>query len=229
MALVIPEPLQDAVIKLFGFPKADRDELLTTLKNVKPTTNINTYVIKVGQLLPQYAARELLEVVQFIFSFHSLSDTDRDPDKVVKDFMQAFISLDVNVGKQISREELTSFANYAREILLASESLSFGARAAVLSAQYERIFGYAEIFTDMRGLFSQQKPSSEPTAASIVHSLKIHSYVSDEHEDLHVALDYSDLLKLKEVVERALEKHKGLSAMMSRAGIEYVGPVEEGS
>ena len=63
-----------------------------------------------------------------------------------------------------------------------------------------------------------------PEGAVIIHKLKMHTHVSNgsRYEDIFAAMDYYDLLQLRDTVERAITKHKSLSSMLDKLGLKHV-------
>jgi hypothetical protein len=105
--------------------------------------------------------------------------------------------------------------------LLNLECLSLAARAYDIVTEYERVFHDARILTDMRPVFGPDT-SQGPKAALLISTLKIDFHPPDGSLDSHFfALDYADLLRLRDTVERALSKHKSLRAMIKQTGIPY--------
>lgn len=83
-------------------------------------------------------------------------------------------------------------------------------KALELRNEHNRTFCDAKILTDLRPVF-QEDPSSPPTGAVIIHTLKIEYHEDEEHKEFFVALDRHDIATLTRVLERATAKAKSLS------------------
>ena len=105
--------------------------------------------------------------------------------------------------------------------LLSLRPLAVAARAYDLMAQHERIFHDARVFTDIRPVFGQSAAEGA-RAALIVAMLKIDWHPADGSTDsAYYALDRSDLLRLREVVDRALDKVGSLENLIARMDLPY--------
>ncbi|HMJ03891.1 MAG TPA: hypothetical protein VK506_13190 [Conexibacter sp.] len=105
--------------------------------------------------------------------------------------------------------------------ILASPALATTAIAIDLQTQHHRNFQGARIFTDLRPVF-QEDVDESPSGAVIVETLQIQTWDRDgDRETLFCALDETDLLELRDVVERALKKVATLKRMLDDQGLPY--------
>ncbi|MCL5097631.1 MAG: hypothetical protein M1608_08905 [Candidatus Omnitrophica bacterium] len=103
-------------------------------------------------------------------------------------------------------------------ILLSFEkSLGVTSKTFDVMTERERILCESRILTDIRPVFG--KPSDRPTAAIIVHNLKIIYHQDGEHHEFYVALDGEDIRTLKGVLERAEKKEQSLQSLMGETGV----------
>jgi len=105
-------------------------------------------------------------------------------------------------------------------LLSYESSLGTTSKALDVMTEHERILCGARVITDVRSVFAD--PAEKPTAAVIVHMLKISYHQNREHKDFYVALDSSDVRKLKEILQRAELKAKSLSAVLAGTGISIL-------
>jgi hypothetical protein len=87
-----------------------------------------------------------------------------------------------------------------------------------LKMDHQSILEDAKIVTDLRPVFD--KPGERPLGAIITHTLKIVHHESGEHKELFFALDADDVLNLKRIAERALEKMSSLKDFIKSADIK---------
>jgi hypothetical protein len=99
-------------------------------------------------------------------------------------------------------------------------SLGTTSKALDVMTEHERILCGARVITDVRSVFAD--PAKKPTAAVIVHTLKISYHQDGEHKDFYVALDSSDVRKLKEILQRAELKAGSLSDVLAGTGISVL-------
>jgi hypothetical protein len=90
-----------------------------------------------------------------------------------------------------------------------------------LQTQNPRNFQSARIVTDIRPVFSD-KVSAPPLGAVIVETLQIQTWTRDGSSELiFVSMDETDLLQLRETVDRALVKTRTLSTLLSDQNLPY--------
>lgn len=133
-----------------------------------------------------------------------------------------------DLAKDVAHSEDLELADKKRDpfavrlvTLLNLECLWLAARAYDIVTEYERVFHDARILTDMRPVFGPDI-SQGPKAALLISTLKIDFHPPDGSLNSHFfALDYADLLRLRDAVERAISKHKSLQAMIKQTDIPY--------
>ncbi len=199
------------------------------MREVKPSIGINDYEKYLREKFPQHSSEWISSLIIFFFSFHTLSAEENNA-MIAKDFIEALRDVNEDVTEELDQEKSTELERFALQILEAEDSLGVSAKATRLMLQNERTFISSEIISDMRSVFPNDESNMTPTAAVIIHSLRIHSDSSnEERENFFIAMDYGDLLELQRTVERALKKHKGLSKMLDEFRLRHVevGGVEK--
>jgi hypothetical protein len=106
--------------------------------------------------------------------------------------------------------------------LLTAESIITLGKADDVITDHAKVFSRARILTDIRPVF-RDDAAEVPTAAVIVDMLKIEHWARDGsgRQNFYVALDHADLLQLKQVVDRALEKTETLRRLLASTGMSY--------
>jgi hypothetical protein len=169
----------------------------------------------VAEALPelQDVADEIFDAVESLVSL--LSDDDDD---------EALHTLAVDVSESpdidLAEEARARFARVIEQII-GLRTVVLAARAHDLVGEHERGFHDARIVTDIRPVFGRNAEDG-PEAALVVSSLKVEFHRSDGALDsFFFALDRSDLLRLHEIVDRALKKTEALVSMIARAELPY--------
>ena len=86
------------------------------------------------------------------------------------------------------------------------------AKAVLLQLEYERRYHEARILTDARPVFGAD-PSHPPKAAILTHNLRLAYHdSSNEIQEFYIAMDSIDLSEFIQVLMRAQEKERTLSA-----------------
>ncbi len=95
------------------------------------------------------------------------------------------------------------------------------ARASDIVTEYDRVFHDVRILTDMRPVFGVD-PEDGPKAAALIATLKVEYHISQGPvESDFYALEHSDLLRLRDAVDRALVKHSSMRKLMERMNLPY--------
>ncbi len=103
--------------------------------------------------------------------------------------------------------------------LTSTRALRTSANAHEVLAQHDRNFQSARIFTDLRPLFDTN-PEQPPSGAVIVEMLQLETWSGDGRtETVRVAMDRTDLLELRAVIERAIKKTDSLRTLMEQSGV----------
>ncbi len=105
--------------------------------------------------------------------------------------------------------------------LLNLEAFRIASKAIDLQAEYERAFCRVRILTDLRPVFGTNI-SEGPKGVVLVHLLHLTYHPAENrgaHKEIQIALDPSDLKKLKKAIARAEEKQKVLEETLKSAGI----------
>jgi hypothetical protein len=219
--LRIPETARSPMVRLASVSRADFESFIESLRSDEPL------------LARRDLAKHLLE--------HNTTNLDEDD---VRDFLDMTLSLatlrlDQNataeqVADDISASSDLPIQNDTRTelrkrlaVLLQVPSVQQLSKAADLLRREERVFHEARLTTDMRPIF-EDDPSKIPAGAVIVHNLTIEFHTAGGVGEWQVALDESDLAKLRGVVERAVHKGRSLHRFMESAHIMSFEPAEEG-
>lgn len=222
MALQIPPRLLGTVITLFKLPNFERQALLDAMTEAAPSIGMASYESHLQERFPNYSSEWVTNFAGFFLSFYNLSEVGSQPEKIARDFTEALRTTNNKDIKIATEEKFKEFEAFAVQVLTAHDSLGMSAKATRLILENERTFVYSEIFSDIRSVFADGAVVESPTAAFIIHSLKIHHQYSDKTKDFYVAMDYGDLIKLQETVTRAIDKHKALTRVINKSGVHNV-------
>jgi hypothetical protein len=99
-------------------------------------------------------------------------------------------------------------------ILSSGSSLRISFKAFNLLTCNERLYRDGRFVSDIRLIFNDDLTAKERNAV-IIHNLKIEHQVDHELQEIYFTLDSKDLHKLKDQIERALEKEKQIKESYS--------------
>jgi hypothetical protein len=171
-----------------------------------------------------------------------LADHVRDavPDlsDTADDFLEALLSLTTLLPEEgEGAHELAQDVAHSRDLelddearegfaerlqpMLEIESLALAARASEIVTEYDRVFHDARVLTDLRPVFGAD-PAEGPKAGTLIATLKIDYHPSrGGMESEFYALEHSDLLGLRDTLDRALAKHASMRKVMETINLPY--------
>lgn len=107
--------------------------------------------------------------------------------------------------------------------LFSVSTLALSIKAEARRFDYDKIFAYARISSDIRPIFSDNAKEL-PQIAVVNHMMNIHYIHEGNHQDFYVVLDDVDLKELKEQLERATLKSENLQAFLKANKIDSLSP-----
>jgi hypothetical protein len=140
-----------------------------------------------------------VELAEVIYSFGAL--LNRNPslkkEELALDLVEAYKSNDLPDSDKLYVNLIKCFD--------VSTNLKLTTKAIELLSENENVYLDSRILSDVRLVFNDSL-ENENRCALILHNLKLSFQSNNEEKEFYLSLDKNDLLKLKEVVERAIEK-----------------------
>ncbi len=215
--LTVPEPYRPGLQKLVDYDDATIEALLDILRGEQPAFrgDLLSHVVAQaeGEGLSPDDVRQIMEALTALYVVRAHFD-EPAPD-FAKDVSNAMYIEVPDDKKQHFRNRL--------EHLLTIDVLLVASKARDVLTDYAHNFHGARILTDLRPIFKDDT-SDSPAAVAIMHTLKIGYHVGRDPnvDDFFVALSPSDLQMLRNVIERAEAKARGLQYMLDTARVPYV-------
>lgn len=146
-------------------------------------------------------------LLQAIFSMGGLiSNEDADISKISKGLASAYFHQ--SEIKNVSAENIATLSNKINRLLNSWKSGKLTFKSMKLYGHNPRLFRRSKIVSDIRLIFEDDLRSVERNAL-IIHQLRIDFTGDDDRlEEFFVSLNYKDLQKLKEQINRAIEKEQ---------------------
>lgn len=156
-------------------------------------------------------------------------------EAVAKDLLLTFFRLARTVSQLSSEERNETKATILRHVMddavdsergqkfekrveriLQAKSIEITGKAHSVYLDHANTFYAARTLSELRPVFSDD--GLEPTAAVLVHQLKLVYHAGPEMElnEIFIAVDRNDLEGIKSVIERAIAKHEKLEALTSK-------------
>jgi len=211
-ALSIPEQYQSGLAKIATLPNARIDELISSLKNVNPSSRSADFVSSAIEKVPDLASNEdLKSAVVTLYSLYMLRAVVRLPiSRFVPDLLAA--AKDSGSPTLRSAADDPDFKSKLQR-LMTIDSLELSAKAFSLEREHEHLFHDAQIFTDLRPVFNKDV-SAEPIGMVLAYTMKLIFHDGTRHKEFYLALDEDDIARLKKVVERAETKADTLRRLL---------------
>lgn len=113
------------------------------------------------------------------------------------------------------------------EALMRTKSVSFSAKAQDISYDFERVCLDLRILTSIRPVYDEDRTTIQ--GASVTQTLRLDYLSPSSKEDsLSVALDISDINKLRKLCDEAIKKaDEAKRKIISAWGVEAIAPGEE--
>jgi hypothetical protein len=124
-------------------------------------------------------------------------------------------------GLEPDSDRANAFADRIKSFLSLDRVVGVTARAANVMVQHKNPFRSARILSDVRPVFVDDG-KLEPAAGLIIHNLQVLTSTDQQTVSFYAALDSQDLLKLKNVIERAILKEEELRRTIEAAGMFYI-------
>ncbi len=114
------------------------------------------------------------------------------------------------------------------EKLLSIANIGITLKSLGLAYEYGKVYVDSRIITDIRPSFDDNI-DDKIEAAVMIHNLKIEYHVGQNpfHEEIYLALDSNDLIKLKEQILRAEKKDKTIKNTFSKSNITFIKTSED--
>lgn len=215
-----------ALETLAALPEHEAAGFLDAVAKTEPTIGRVKFVVQVTRALPAMQKAVADELMRAVLGMQAARIAwEATPEEFVKALAAA-----ENV---VESKALSSKAELWRKRLLAllsTESAFLTAKAAMILTAQEHPFESARIYTDIRPIFADQLAEAvklEPSAAVLVHRLRLRLGGENQPRELDVALDNRDLDALARAVERAKQKAAMLTEIMERSNLRHLEPPQE--
>jgi hypothetical protein len=219
--LKIPDEYAPGLAQIVSLPDEAIRELGSALEESPPSLEVKAVTSFVAAKMPAMSSKDLNRILVALLSLYSVrAVSEAGTDEFVDDISQAM--------KRSRRPELglndpdieRRFRDRLKRLLDFS-ALKTASKAEFLQHEYEHSLCAARIFTDARPIFDED-PTSPPSAVVITHMLKLAYHEGGKLEEIHIALDSADLLKLKSLIDRAESKAAGLRRVFGTATIPVI-------
>jgi hypothetical protein len=223
MPLRIPQTQKEAFKAFMELPDKEADSILRALEVADPAISVDSLA---KSILPNVglgigALRKFISVAGSLY-------LARDQQGVTAaQLADAAASAAMNEGLLTSdeSEKASKLKERVAKFLALDRSLGVSAKATLLLVRHKNPLSSARIFTDVRPVFTGDVPV--PQAAVCFHTLELITNTDGRRSSYYAALDSADLMSLKKVVDRAIQKEKAIRQAMKTLPLIEVQDDEE--
>jgi hypothetical protein len=203
---------------LAGLTKAQQKALLDGLRSEDAALMPHQVVGKIADRVFGDEKAKYREVVPAVFQFcFNLNSTKQTFEEFVEDVVQSEDLALPDTKKKSFRDFLMQVATI--------KHLQITTKAVWVQMEHLNVFDSARVLTDVRPVFDRD-PDAEPDYMVVIHNLKISYSENGEMKEFFVALDSTDLGKIRDVIERAAKKEKSVKSRLIPTGVKFLDPVE---
>ncbi len=202
--LRIPDGYLQGFQVLINIDENAFSKFVAALGTSKPMLRVKDYVQQITSTVPQISAHNMEVMLEMILSLYYLLSIRDETVSSLVDKLTVAVETEEKLIKPTEWNPI-QFSERLARLLSLNNSLDVVAKASGILTDNERIYCDARIITDIRPIFGSEV-SSQPNAFVLVHLLKIGFHENGKHQGIFFALDSEDLVKLRNVLERAEEK-----------------------
>lgn len=219
--LKIPRQYQTGISKLLKLNDKSIDELSSAIQQASPTLQPKDFTSRVASKVSSVDSKDIDQIIMTLVALYRVRE-ERSlsmPD-FAEEVCQAVERSDAKELSFSDKQHREFFRAHLIKLLSIEESLGVVSKAVGVLTEHERILIESRILTDIRSIFAN--PEQPPTAAVIVHMLRLEYIENAEFKEFFVALDTSDIRKLRDVLDRADKKAQSLKSVLGKTGLRYL-------
>lgn len=226
MPLKIPERERPRLARLMRTTADVRNALLTTLGKCKPSLGQRGIIEEaVSALAGTLDAASVRDIVSFIVSLYWVrADSNVSAETLAADVvLNAQDAADPEL--QNPHGGWQEFERFLVQLLSLDETVGLSAKALFLVYQEPRHYHKGRILSDARPIFVSA-PEAAPALFVLRHTLQIEFHENGKDQEWFISMDIDDLKNLRNVVDRALEKHRSLSTLLQKTEVPVLSWTE---
>lgn len=221
--LSIPDDDKEYLAELLSVKPEARDAFLESIEDPNNINKLSDFARQFQEKtgVDKEIADDIMRILLTIYNAYDASGES------IETFVSALVnSFKEIVGKDVkdtTDQDYQLFRDFFVNLLSLHNTLGVRAKAFRLIPEHQHLFIRSELYSDIRPIFKPDDPTVKPSAAVIVHSLKIIYRDSIGTREIFIGLDDEDLQQLKIIIDRAISKHECLKSMISDLGIQCLG------
>lgn len=187
--------------------KLDGDELQSLsqiIDSLKVGDNPEKIIQPSVEVLKSYSENDIRNMMM---SLVSLVDIFESAARDIDDFTTGFSHSYRLSNPQATEKDGMALKHNLTKLLSVYDNIRITAKVRGLILENQRNFKRARVISDVRLVFDENLDQNKKYAV-VVHNMKLEYMSDDLSKEFFVTLDLSDLKKIKEVIDRAIEKDR---------------------
>ena len=218
MTLVrIPKAFQASLAHISKMKDDNMTELSMVLESACPSLHPRDFAKRIASKLTWLSEDDVIQLINTLVGLYQALDTNKQSAKEFVEKVCKACENSESAPIKLDSGQREVFTQRLLTLLSFEKSLGVTSKAFDLLTERERILTGTRILTDIRPIFGRL--SERPTAAVIIHNLKLTYHQDGECHEFYVALDNADIKQLKEVLERAELKTQNLQALLKTSKV----------
>ncbi len=216
----IPKSKLEAFQSFCKLSLNERNQIIDKINFISPESPMDIVdEIAKETALNQGQIREILDFLgHFYINYYAFHLTKEDFLENIISSSLKYYDMDLKIDENI-KESL-------KKVLEMENSLGILSKLTALSRDNPHLFALSRIITDLRHIY-YNNPSKPPEYAFVKHSMII-EYLDNDNilKDIVITMSYDDLLQLKEVVDRAIDKEQTIRNLSEKQGLKLLKEFE---
>lgn len=221
--LRMPKKELETLRKFISFPVEQQDLFINKLNTLSPESPLGV----INEILDNtdFKKKDVREFLDFADSFYLnyyiFNKYNKSPDDYIQEVLIDSIT-DLDVELEINEHT----KNKLKQILEMEDSLGVISKVSSLIKENPNNFANSRIITDLRHIY-YNNPTRKPHYSLIKHTLIMYYLdIDNQFKEKFFTLDLDDLLSLRRIVERAIEKDKSLKELCDQKDIVIIKEVD---
>jgi len=220
--LTIPKAGYAVLERFAALPDAVFLALAAALKEAETTTvDLDLSKALVEKLKPTPGA-EIKSIIRTLTALSTIKEyRNRSIEEVLNDLKE---TIEADKPENLDTAKTQVLLGRLKQILEAGGGINMLVKTKSVILAHERTYCGSKILSDLRPIFFDSP--DRISAAVLIHTVNISYHQNGEHKHFYVAMNPTDLEKLKGAIERAERKAKALRSYVDKSGIRYLEDTE---
>jgi len=213
--LTMPEEDLKLLKKFVELSEEEQNFILEQLKNLKPEEKADTIEkISENTKLDESESKDILSfIINFYFNYYTFGSSKEEFIDMAVHNSTKKSGIDIKITQKTE--------DILKKILDMENTVGISSKSEFLIRENPNLIFKTRIITDLRPIYYSD-PKKKPEYGIIKHTLKL-SYLENKRlNNIFFTLELDNLLELKSLIERAIEKHKSLQNLCESSKLKIL-------